>query len=153
MICFSRLTLGRECKLWLNVATTKVVVFRARKVGQFSLFRLAGDVIEIAYQYTYLGITLSCDGKFEVHEELLKRRVAAASVSLSQIIANLPDTNMNLSRTLFNSKVISIAMYGVEIWSLSSLDGILQLQEQFFKKLFHLYITTPGYVLRHQFQL
>lgn len=139
--------------LTVNAAKTKVVVFREKRTLQVRPFRLGAQDIQVADEYTYLGITFSANGGFEAHEMALKRRVTSAAVPISELISKLPGSDLKVISTLFSSKVSSIALYGAEIWALWSLHRLEQLQEQFYKKLFYLHNTTPGYVLRQQFQL
>lgn len=140
-------------RLTVNAAKTRVVVFSASKPSRVSPFRLGSETILVAEEYTYLGITFSYNGRFEVHERALRRRVSAASFPISDLIKNLPGTNLNLISTLFNTKISSMALYGAEIWSLWSMDKVEQIQDQFYKRLFYLHRTTPGYALRRQFGL
>lgn len=140
-------------RLTVNAAKTNVVVFRERRSTVVRPFRLGNEFIKVVEEYTYLGITFACNGGFEAHEKLLKKRVAAAATPISGLICKLPGADHKVIDKLFSSKVSSVALYGAEIWSLWSLQKMEQLQEQFYKKLFYLHTSTPGYVLRQQFQL
>ena len=55
------------CIKWdlkINVGKTKIVIFSKGTVRKFPKFYVGSEEVEVATEYTYLGVVFSCNGSY-----------------------------------------------------------------------------------------
>jgi len=106
----------KENKFTVNLSKTKVIVFsrnnRLRFTQQFSY---DGQSLNIADQYTYLGIVFQKNGNFFKAKAQLRDQAQRAMFGLIKKCQtlNLP---IRMQLHLFDSTVVPILLYGAEVW-------------------------------------
>lgn len=143
-------------QLTVNTAKTKVIFFRKRDTPHSrpkSDLLLNGVPLEIAQECAYLGIIFSRNGSFSAHENDIHRKAQIASAPIRQILSRLTTCSRDNEYRLFQSKISSVILYGAESWAPWSGDALEKIQLQYYKRLFFLHTSTPGYVIRHLFGL
>lgn len=137
--------------LTVNVEKTKIVIFTRSgnaSVKKFKTFNYGSEKIEVAREYTYLGVVFNDSGSFL---PAALRAISAANLAIGNIMKIIHTLGMNSWRsydTLFQSLSLSTLFYGVQSWGLRHLDLLEKVKLSFFKKLLSLPINTPNYVVR-----
>ena len=135
--------------LSVNTDKTRVMVFSAVKKLPRGDLLLNGTPLKVVENYTYLGVVFSCNGKFAAQVEAVKRKVLLAAAQVRPVLAQLSCLAQSCEHSLFEAKICSTLLYAADVWSVWHLQGVEQIQLQYYKRLFLLHFSTPGYVLRH----
>ena len=107
------------------------------------LFTFGEDRIEVTHSYTYLGIKLYCTGSFKLaKDELLAQSTRAMYAVINQ--GRKLCLPIDIQIELFQSMVMSIMLYGVEIWGFESLEWLERLYLKFLKILLNVKMSTPS---------
>ena len=129
--------LSTYCKKWnitVNINKTKVMLFKAsNRPEQFELF-YDGSIIETVRNFIYLGVNVSCNGKFFNAQKHLSEQASKALYALSNVFNNnvlLVQDKMKL----FDSIVLPILMYGSEIWGFYKSNDIEKVHMRFLKQI------------------
>ena len=98
---------------------------------------LVGDrPLEVVSSFTYLGATITNDGRMEVE---ISRRLALASASFNvlQPVWKANSYRLQTKLRLLNSNVLSVLLYGCESWSLTKRlqQRILAAENRFLRRL------------------
>lgn len=139
--------------LEVNREKSKVMIFRRGGRNPDDLeFKYGGVELQIVNEFSYLGVTLSSSGLFlKAAKERTNKAIMAMPGIKSLIRRAKIDTYQPILK-LYESMITSVLLYASEIWALNYQDVIERSQVIFFKSLFFLNTTTPGYVLRSEFQ-
>ena len=143
----------RSNELIVNTEKTKLVVFSAIKKVPRTPLTLNGSILKVVEEYTYLGVVFSSNGKFSSQVVEAKRKAMIAAASTRQVLGQLSCLSRKSEHSLSEAKICSTMLYGTEFWALWHMDEVEQIQLQYYKRLFLLHFSTPGYVLRHFFGL
>lgn len=100
-------------RLQVNRAKTKILIFCKRKVDAGDKFRYASEELELVTDYVYLGINFNATGSFTNACARLVELARRATFKLRSICGDAP---VHLYLTLFDSLVLPILLYGVELW-------------------------------------
>jgi len=116
----------RKWKLCINTEKTKVVHFHKGKRKQDKyVWKWGADELKLVDDYTYLGVTLKNDCKFQMAREVIKNKASKAMFALLKYCkgADLP---VKLALDLFRKLVSPILIYGCEIWTAPDTNRCLQ---------------------------
>jgi hypothetical protein len=81
-----------------------------------SCVRVGDAEVRVGRHLKYLGLTLSCNWRFEEHFERLVPRVRGAAGALHRLLPNLGGPHEEVRR-LYGSVVRSMALYGAPVWA------------------------------------
>jgi hypothetical protein len=137
-----------EKELTINVEKTKIMIFKKRiNKTLYQTFKLNNSAIEIVDEFQYLGFKLHRNG---IMMRELENRISNANfafANLQSIVPSGKNTSWETKKTLMNSMVNSILLYGAEIWGVGCIENISSAQLKFFKRLLYLPLNTPGYAV------
>lgn len=137
--------------LIVNASKTNIMHFFKGRPRKVRPLYYKGSILEYVKSTKYLGVNFSCSGKFSSHaRETVKKSQLAVSNVLSILYASKSDT-WETKCVLFDSSAKSVLLYGGEVWAYPYTDLLETVQSKFFKRLLHLPITTPNYLLRNEF--
>ena len=140
------------CQNWalaVNMKKTNVMVFQKRPRCQENKyqFTINNHVIEHSMSYTYLGITNTASGSFNMVVNALKEKVQRALYAISRTFYNF-----QIPVTIWlKCTVVKYAMYGGEVWSPLSHQSFTcqdkyppeSLQAKFCRYVLHVHRNTP----------
>lgn len=116
-------TLAQFCSDWLlniNPKKTKVLIFQ-KKLRKSTLdkqrFYINSDKIEIASNYTYLGVNFSTTGNFRDHKTHLKEKTRR-SIFATRRNLDFSKLPIDIVNKIFDSLFLPILMYGSEVWGI-----------------------------------
>ncbi|CAL8135999.1 unnamed protein product [Orchesella dallaii] len=147
----SRLSQYCEDKgLTVNVAKTKILVFEDHhgQTQRSEPFLYRTEPIEAVQEFTYLGITFCACGKFHKHLENIKQKCANVTGSIVAVILRSRTQSWSAVTKLLDALILSIPLYGAEVWALEYAEDLEKIQLNFQKRLLTLPQCTPGYMLR-----
>lgn len=140
--------------LEINTDKTKVMVFRKSGPIKRNLsFQLNAQFLEIVKQYTYLGVVFSSSGLFLKAAETMVAKANVAAAGIRALFSKTDSESPSSIRRLFETSIRPVLLYGSEIWGLEKERVIERCQLQFYKRLYFLHSSTPGYILRTEFGL
>ena len=110
--------LYRYSDLWdlrINREKTKILVFSKGKIRTVPDFTLAGEKLDVTFDYNYLGLFFNYNGKFNVAKHELYDRANRAMFALLRKVKNffLP---IDIQLQLFDVLVAPVLLYGCEVW-------------------------------------
>jgi len=122
----------KQNKLTINSNKSKVLVFSRGKIRNKPEIYYGNELLEVVYDYTYLGITMSYNGTFKL---AIKNLYDIANRAMFELLKKgrslLLDIDVMLK--LFDSTVLPILLYGSEVWGYSNLDMVEKLHLKFCK--------------------
>ena len=140
--------------LEVNLDKSKIMIFRrGGRLGKHYEFFYRGRMIQLVSEYEYLGVRFSTSGLFSRATNAALSKAGHASHKIRSILGRIGINSNDNRKTLYNSMVRSVLMYGAEIWALRYEENIEKNQSDFLKLLYYLPRSTPGYVLRREFRL
>ena len=118
--------------LSLNTSKTKVMVCSKGKIRNIPQFKYGTYDLQVVYEYVYLGVKLSYNGKFKEHMLYAAAKGTKAMFGLLQKsrMLNLP-TDINVH--LFDSVISPVLLYGCEAWANNDPKIIEQIHLKFCK--------------------
>jgi hypothetical protein len=134
--------------LKVNLAKTKIVIFR--KGGRVSdyVFTYGGEKIEIVSEYTYLGVPFSSHCVFSKAATHFKNKGIKAVGAVWNILVRGKANSLEPKLKLFDTIASCVTLYSSHIWGLRYLDIIEQLQLHFLKRLLGVNRAVPSYIIR-----
>lgn len=136
-------------KLTVNVNKTKIMCFSRGGFNKKTLrFIFNGEDIEVVNKFTYLGVTFASSSLFL---EMSKNSNIKAKQAIGTVMATLSKSKAVTWETraqLYNSIVLSILLYCVQVWGLRYSDVLERVQVFFYKRLLLLPRSTPDCYLR-----
>ena len=116
--CLNSLSLF--CEKWMmeiNLKKIKILIFqKVCRKNNNSQFYLNNKYIDIAQQYTFLGLSLTANGNFTSAQEKLKEKALYALFAIMKYteIKRLP---LKLESKVFDTLILPILTYNNEVWS------------------------------------
>ena len=106
----------KNMKLAVNTSKTKIMIFSRGKVIKYPDFCFGESILEVTYEYLYLGIMFSYNGSFNKainkHISQTKRAMLALITKGRRLL--LP---LDVLFELFDKMILPILTYGIEIYS------------------------------------
>ena len=118
----------------VNVAKTKVMVFRYNNIDVTDKWYFDGDELEVVNEFTYLGIRLNYNGTFNVAQKQLSLQCRKAMFALRRKCMHM-DLNYVTLLSLFDTYVTSIGNYSCEVWGFHSAPDIERVHTDFCKNM------------------
>jgi exonuclease III len=133
------------CKKWniyVNTNKTKVCIFEKRKSNNNDSFLFNNNELEIVNEFTYLGVTFSCNGKLKKAAKTLAEQGSRAVMSLKAACENI-HFNVSSKLSLFNKLVSPVLLYAVEIWGINNTGENEKVLLKYCKQLLCVKQSTP----------
>ncbi len=131
-----------EFKLNINANKSKIMVFSRGKIRNLPVIYFGRNVLEVVFEYVYLGVTLSYNGSFI---NAIKRMYNIANRAMFELLKKgrklFLDTDVMLK--LFDMTVLPILLYGAEVWGFRNLTLVERLHLKFCKMLLKVKKSTP----------
>lgn len=119
--------------LTVNVQKTKIVIFRnGGKIHNNERWHLNGEPIEVVDSFTYLGLLLQYNGKFNNTQKQLASQGRKAMFSLKSKTSQLY-LNTETMLSIFDTYIASILNYGCEIWGMHAANDIEKVHLEYIK--------------------
>lgn len=137
----------------VNVEKTKVM--RCRKGGgkwKKVVWKWKGEKIEEVRKFRYLGYTLMANGGQKEH---VRERVKKGAVVMREVWGiGKRRFGKDWARRmwLFDRLVWAVMGYGAEIWGWKEREEVERVQDRFLKWVAGVGRSTPGYLVRKEFQ-
>ena len=112
-----------EWKLTVNADKTKILIFGKRRYRKSNVFTYNDQPIAIVDKFKYFGIFFKFNCKFDVCKITLRDQATRAMFSLLSKGRRLC-LPIDIQLDLFDKIVISILLYGCEIWGFESVSII-----------------------------
>lgn len=143
-------------RLTVNVAKTKAVVFAA-PAQQCALPKLrltyADSPVEVVDSFRYLGLDLYSTRRFAAASETRVAAAKRAALALHHRCSDLPLHDPVIRAHLFDALVVSVLLYGVELWgpgvlcSATGMEACERVQREALRNILGVRESTPGHVL------
>ena len=130
-------------KLKINISKTKVIVFSRGKIRKLPKLKLNNEVVDVAWEYSYLGILFNYNNTFN---RAIHARCTAAAKALFSLLKKCRklDLPLDLQVDLFEKLVKPVLLYGSEVWAFAPLNECDKLQLRFLKLILNVKRTTPN---------
>ena len=151
--------LEQYCQTWalaVNVKKTRIMIFqkRPRSQGNKYKFNVGSNKIEHCTNYTYLGITISASGSFNLAVNELKEKTRRAFYAIKRGIQF--DIPIKIWLKIFKTVIEPIVLYGSEVWGPLAKPDFSKwekhptesLHAEFCKMILHVQRKTPNNACR-----
>ncbi len=113
----------KYCQNWalpVNMKKTNFVIFQKcprcqENKYQFKSFTINNQIIQHSMSYTYLGITITASGSFNMAVNALKEKAWRALNAIKRKFYNF-QIPIKIWLKIFDSVIQPIALYGSEVW-------------------------------------
>ena len=130
--------LNEYCKRWkltINVAKTKVLVFRKGGILPRNIaFTYNGAPLGIVKSFKYLGIVFTVGGSFSEAQNTLAWQAQKAIFKLNKYLYKFTFISPRHKFELYDKFIRPILNYGSEVWGFAKANAIERVHMQFCKK-------------------
>jgi len=148
------------CSTWgVSVNTNKTVVMICKKSNRHEHIEMLYDdeKLEVVDKFTYLGVTISSNGKVYQAQKNLSNQALKAMFSLNKLFDNV-SLSIPEQLKLFDSMVSPIMNYGAEIWGFHKAPDIERVHTRFLKQVLRVRQQTAnaavyGELCRYPFKI
>lgn len=141
------------CSKWgivVNTDKTVVMVFKkGTRIENVELY-YDNELLENVSKFTYLGVTLSFNGKFFQAQKSLAEQAIKALFSLNSLFDVL-SLDIPEKIKLFDSMVLPILNYASEIWGFHKSPGVEKIHLKFLKQILGVRTSTPSAAVYGEF--
>ena len=118
-------------------------MFSRSKVRKYPDFCFGESILEVTYEYLYLGIMFSYNCLFNkaIHKHITQAKRAMFALITKGRRLLLP---LDVLFELFDKMILPILTYGSEIYGINNLDKIEIFQRSFYKRIMKLSKSTPS---------
>jgi len=135
--------------LRVNLGKTKVIVFRKKgRLLKKDRFMWINESIEIVKEYTYLGVTFSSSGLFNIQAKRATSKSLSALNAVWEIFCKGRLKEQESRDCLYKSIVQSTLMYCSEVWGIGHDVELERVHQRYIKRLLRLPRNTPQYFAR-----
>ena len=140
-------SLSNYCEKWgleVNVAKTKVVVFRRRgRVFGDEKWYFKGSSIDVVNDFNYLGVIFNYTGSFTLNNQFIYGKgLKAMNILLTNI--RKFEINPKLSLQLFDAFVQSVLIYGSPVWGFTKSKDLERIHLKFCKRILGVKLSTSN---------
>ena len=133
------------CDTWhltVNASKTKIVVFSRGKVRRIPEFVYDGGVLEVVYDFVYLGVTFNYNGNFK---KAIAKQVTQARKAMYSMLVKAKRLHLSVDTQchLFDHLVLPILLYGAEVWGYECIDQLEVFQRKFLRTILFVNKCTP----------
>ena len=137
-------------KLKVNIAKTKIVVFRnGGQLKENEQWFYNGSKVDVVDKFTYLGVVLNFNGKFSVTQKHMAEQGRKAMFALFKNTKPYI-FNHNTMLLLFDTYVSSVLNYGCEIWGFHKATEVEKVQLEFCKRILNVKKSTPNVMVYYE---
>ena len=124
------------CALWkleVNIDKTKIIIFSRGKVKKYRKFTFAHLEVEVVTDYVYLGVQMHYNNSLN---KAIEKQITLARKAMFSMLSKVNKLNLpiDIQFQLFDKLVISVLLYGCEIWGYQNLDKIELFHRTFLKQ-------------------
>ena len=134
--------------LEVNLAKTKIIIFRRGGRPPRVRFCYQGQSIEIVRSYVYLGVTFTSSTLFLDAVKVFKTKALAATASTWELLVKGKNDSILSALKLFDAIIASTLLYSSSVWGLRHQEQIESIQTQFLRRFLGLEFLTANYALR-----
>lgn len=135
--------------LKVNLKKTQLVVFKRGRDSTLTTPIFYGyERIDRVSSYTYLGVEFSQTMHWIPATRNAMQKARVASGTVQKILSKARSDSWLSNLKLFHSIISSTVTYGSPVWALRRIEFLEPAQLFYFKRIFQLPISTPGYLLR-----
>ena len=127
----------------INVSKTKNCVFEKRKSNNNCHFHINNEEIDVVESFTYLGMKLSYTGNMSSAVKARNDQALKAYHSLLKLFDRI-SLDVKTKLTLFDTMVLTIMLYGSEVWGVYNFKSIDKLHLRFCKYILGVKKQTPN---------
>ncbi len=135
------------CSKWqmiINNMKTKCLVFNEVKSKSIQEFHVGDVKIEVATQYTYLGVPFSTEKQSEVIKDYILNNCRRALYKIRSYCLPLGQVPPKLGLQLFDSLIMPLMDYASELWANKTItDGLETFQLGYLKRILGVRPQTP----------
>ncbi|MCG8046840.1 MAG: reverse transcriptase family protein, partial [Candidatus Thiodiazotropha endolucinida] len=129
--------LNEYCRNWgisVNVDKTVSMTFKTGNRAETYNFYYNNEILTKVNKFTYLGVTLSSNGKFYQAQKSLSEQATKALFSLNSLFQKV---NLDLTEKikLFDSMIMPVLMYGGETWGFHTAPDVERIHLKFLKQI------------------
>ena len=128
--------------LSINTTKTKVMIFSRGKVRKLPVFKFSNVVLEIVWEYKYLGTLFQYNNKFHKNIKAQSLSAERAMYALLKKGRKL-DLPLDVQIELFDKCVKPILLYNCEVWAHEKMELCDKLQLKFLKMILNVKTSTP----------
>ena len=125
------------CTEWgisVNIDKTVVMVFKSgNRPTSVDLF-YGNDILKNVSSFTYLGVTLTANGKFYQTQKALATQANKALFSLNSLFEKV-SLNVTEKLKLFDTMILPVLTYGSEVWGFHAAPDIERVHLKFMKRI------------------
>ena len=136
------------CRVWklrINYSKTKIIIFGSRKPSHL-IFLSDGNEIEIVDHFRYLGVYFSKTRTFYKARHHVVEQARKAMHLLYKRIRNF-NLPIDLQLQIFDHTILSILLYGSEVWGFEEIQIIEKLHCEFLRTITKLRKSTSLYIV------
>ena len=133
------------CNTWqltVNTSKTKIVIFSKGKIRKVPSFTFGGDVIDVVYDFIYLGVRFNYNGSFK---KAISKQVTQARKALYSMLVKAKRLKLSVDTQchLFDHLVLPILLYGSEVWGFECIKQIEIFHRKFLRTILYVNKCTP----------
>ena len=123
----------QEWNLTVNLDKTKVMIFSRGLVRVYPDFWYGPCKVEVVKEYTYLGVVFSYDGSFS---KAIAKQLEQASKAQNSLLWRAKKLKLptDVVLDLWDKLVLTVLLYGSEIWGWANLEPLETFHRKFLKK-------------------
>ena len=130
-------------ELTINTTKTRVMVCSRGKIRNKPTFTYGVNKLEIVFEYMYLGVKVTYNGKFKDHMEYASLKGTKSMFALLQK-AKMLNMPVDIQCHLFDTLVSPVLPYGCEVWGSNDISIIEKIQLKFMKYILHVNKSTSS---------
>ena len=124
-----------EWNLTVNVQKTKIMVFRNGGVIRANeSWTFQDESIEIVNQFSYLGVNVNYNGKFNLTQKHIAEQGRKALFAINSTF-KLCNFNIETKCAIFDTYINSILSYGAEVWGFHKAPDVEKVHLSYLKKI------------------
>ena len=137
--------------LMINYEKTKIMIFNEKRSYEKLKFKFEDSFtsIDVVNEYKYLGIVIAQNDRKYLDELISKGK--KSSYLTAKTLRDFGYVGENILTNTFEMLTLSKMRYGAELLFDRNLKDLNKVQTQFYKKFYHLKMSTPNYCITGEF--
>ena len=126
------------CKTWdliPNERKTKVMVFQRTHRNVEHRWTLNGVELEVVREYSYVGLVVAANGKWDTAKDQLAKKATRAIYSLCMNMKKFGQFDVKVMLKLFDAQISPILTYGTEIWGVTDTQCVELVASNYYRML------------------
>ena len=130
-------------ELTISTTKTRVMVCSRGKIRNKPTFTYGVNKLEIVFEYMYLGVKVTYNGKFKDHMEYASLKGTKSMFALLQK-ANMLNMPVDIQCHLFGTLVSPVLLCWCEVWGSNDISIIDKIHLKFMKYILHVNKSTSS---------